>query len=102
MQKWEYAELVWYDSVTSEDEEDEEDDDEVSGTLSFSHREEAEEFGEGAFWDTMRRLGDEGWELVSTHAHRTRLESGPSIDRGITIKTRTETVYLFKRPRLAE
>ena len=92
MQKWEYAELTWYQSASGAEEEE----GESSGVLVFSHNDGEEELEEGAFRATLRRLGEAGWELVSTYSHRQHIPGHPPETHG---STHTETVYTFKPPR---
>jgi hypothetical protein len=70
MQRWEYA--VFTVSTGGR-----------SSFVSFSHQPDWRDIsGVSGFWDTVRRLGDEGFELVSVRDQ----EGIPMVD------------YFFKRP----
>jgi hypothetical protein len=66
MQRWEYTELVWVEDTRlpetgpggGEPSRD-------RGVLWFSHRKGSEEFDN--LRTAMRRIGDEGWELVAVN-----------------------------------
>ena len=76
MQKWEYAILIFWG---------------IAGwtrRVEFTHHDKWEPIGKEDLLPTLRRLGEEGWELVSA-------ERGGSV----TI-TNTEGRYIFKRPLL--
>jgi hypothetical protein len=95
MNKWEYARL---ESTAK------------GVNVVFSHREAWMEIAPDAFFDTLRRLGDEGWELVSamplaaaadfesdSHSH----PSGPLLQR-MRLRLDTDRWLVFKRPQPAE
>jgi hypothetical protein len=67
MQHWEFAMLTWGGGETQ---------------VGFTHHESWRHQAGEEFWEIMRRLGDEGWELVST----TQAAGGES------------SLYWFKRP----
>lgn len=67
MQRWEFALLSWGAGLTE---------------VGFTHHDSWRELPGEEFWDTLRRLGDEGWELVS-------VIEGPGIQK---------TQYWLKRP----
>ena len=54
MQKWEYAQLEWLVGPGSR------------RSVEFTHSKKWEPLGDGLamFWATLRRLGEEGWEMV--------------------------------------
>jgi hypothetical protein len=55
MQRWEYAELLWGGRDRG-----------AVRMVTFTHRAERwEPLDRGACLETVRRLGDEGWEMVS-------------------------------------
>jgi hypothetical protein len=51
--RWEYAHLLFGTSGNANDH------------LLFTHQDEHRV--EGSIWDVIRELGDDGWELVTTH-----------------------------------
>jgi hypothetical protein len=68
MQSWEFALLTWQPGRTA---------------VGFTHHETWRALAGEEFWDVMRRLGDDGWELVSA----------------IEEQTAERSLYWFKRAR---
>ena len=68
MRSWEYALLTWSSDETK---------------VGFTHHESWRKLNGEEFWDVLRRLGDEGWEMVSV------LEE----------PARERSIYWFKRQR---
>jgi hypothetical protein len=55
MQSWEYAEFLWQNSPEPT----------ARRYVAFTHHDAWQLDETGQFWATLRRLGEEGWELVS-------------------------------------
>ncbi|MCC7104263.1 MAG: hypothetical protein IT307_03905 [Chloroflexi bacterium] len=51
MQAWEFALLSWGRELTE---------------VGFTHHDTWRGLSGSEFWDVLRRLGDEGWEMVSS------------------------------------
>jgi hypothetical protein len=95
MNRWEYARL---ESTAK------------GVNVVFSHREAWTEIAPDAFFDTLRRLGDEGWELVSAMPLAAAADfesdsrshpSGPLLQR-MRLRLDTDRWLVFKRPQPAE
>jgi hypothetical protein len=91
--KWEYARL---ESTTS------------GVNVVFTHRESWTGLPGDAFFDTLRRLGDEGWELVTAIPLAAGAEfeteprpSGPTLQR-MQLRLGTDRWLVFKRPQYQE
>ena len=89
MTKWEYARLESSDQGVS---------------VVFSHQVPWTGLAPEAFFDTLRRLGDEGWELVTAIplAAQARFESeeraaGPTLQH-MRLRLDTDRWLVFKRP----
>lgn len=79
MQRWEFAHMNWVASVAATD-----------THVRFTHG--AEWADEADAWAVLRRLGDEGWELVGHTVHEP-----DGIGPGISTQG-----FWFKRPRHAD
>jgi hypothetical protein len=55
---WEYARLSFAFGQPAKDKPEQ-------GHVAFTHHGEGWEIPEGEVWETLRRLGDEAWELVT-------------------------------------
>ncbi len=53
-QKWEYAQLQWSGHSQSPSE----------GVVTYAQRREDENISDEGLWEALRRLGEEGWEMV--------------------------------------
>ena len=87
MARWEYARLESSDNGIS---------------VVFTHRQAWTGLAPESFFDTLRRLGDEGWELVTAlplAAHAT-YEGGPpeTAPRTMHLQLVTDRWLVFKRP----
>ena len=65
MQRWEFGLLTWGEGKTE---------------VGFTHHERWRGLAQEEFWEVLRRLGDEGWEMVSA------------------LEEPTRSLYWFKRP----
>ena len=80
--RWEYARLESTDRGIS---------------VVFTHREAWTGVPPEAFFDTLRRLGDEGWELVAA-LPLAALAEGTSFQPGMRLQVMTDRWLVFKRP----
>jgi hypothetical protein len=56
MQSWEYAEFLWEEGRQPS----------ARRYVAFTHHDPLELDESDRFWPTLRKLGEDGWELVST------------------------------------
>ena len=96
MQQWEYAFLTLERAVYDQDTG-------PKAKLTYTHSDEAEEIAGSQFRGTIRRLGDEGWELVSITTSTARIwggaggsQEGPSTVE--LVQTARDQTFCFKRP----
>lgn len=95
MTKWEYARLESTERGVS---------------VVFTHREPWAGLEASAFFETLGRLGDEGWEVVSAlplaaaadFESDVKLGMGPVTPQKMRLRLETDRWLLFKRPQPAE
>lgn len=106
MQKWEYLLLIRYRSIEKENKRFGSDYKSVrrgSWKLLIKRPDKENEYTEGSFTETMNKLGEEGWELVSSTAVSSEFDFSTVLSRVFpsnNVAGFTNDMYLiFKRPK---